>query len=383
MRRGYRLALVFAFGILTVLFVLSIGVGATAVSFTSDLGDTDEEGPAAALQDIDDVDPDDIQIEIAVDEHGDASWQIDYRIHLDDEASELAFEAIEADIESNPDIFIDEFASQIESTVENAQEGTEREMATHSMVVDTDRQTLPNEVGIIRYGFEWENFAATEGDTVQVGDAISGFFLSDETTLVLNWSESLQVASVTPEADQTREHAVIWNGQETEFVSDEPSVSLDLADESEQPEDPADDSEAPPGQEEDESTGISLPIMLGIAGGLVLVTGLGGMFVWRIRDNSGTRNETTQTTESAETSSSTEKQATPAYADDLLSNEERAIKLLEHEGGRMKQKEIATTLEWTDAKTSRVVSDLKDADEIDVYRLGRENVVQLPEKPDL
>ncbi|MGQ4555291.1 DUF7345 domain-containing protein [Halobellus sp. GM3] len=66
------------------------------------------------------------------------------------------------------------------------------------------------------------------------------------------------------------------------------------------------------------------------------------------------------------------------WEDELLSNEERVLALVEHEGGRMKQQEVAQTLEWTDAKTSQVVRKMRDEDKLDAFRLGRENVLVLP-----
>jgi hypothetical protein len=53
--------------------------------------------------------------------------------------------------------------------------------------------------------------------------------------------------------------------------------------------------------------------------------------------------------------------------------------LLQQNGGRMKQKQVAEQLDWTAAKTSQVVSDLRDDDKVDSFRLGRENVLTLPE----
>jgi uncharacterized membrane protein len=68
------------------------------------------------------------------------------------------------------------------------------------------------------------------------------------------------------------------------------------------------------------------------------------------------------------------------WEDELLSNQERVLALVEHEGGRMKQQEVAGTLDWTDAKTSQVVRKMRDEGELDAFRLGRENVLVLPDE---
>ncbi|RLM57166.1 hypothetical protein DVK02_05080 [Halobellus sp. Atlit-31R] len=69
---------------------------------------------------------------------------------------------------------------------------------------------------------------------------------------------------------------------------------------------------------------------------------------------------------------------TMPWEDELLSNEERVLALVEHEGGRIKQQAVAQTLDWTDAKTSQVVRKMRDEGELDGFRLGRENVLVLP-----
>jgi hypothetical protein len=69
----------------------------------------------------------------------------------------------------------------------------------------------------------------------------------------------------------------------------------------------------------------------------------------------------------------------PPVDSDLLSNGEQVLRLVESEGGRMKQKRVAEELDWTAAKTSQVVTGLRDEGDLDGFRLGRENVLSLPE----
>ena len=51
----------------------------------------------------------------------------------------------------------------------------------------------------------------------------------------------------------------------------------------------------------------------------------------------------------------------------------------EGQGAPMGRKQVAEELEWTAAKTSQVVTGLRDDDDLDGFRLGRENVLSLPE----
>jgi hypothetical protein len=64
----------------------------------------------------------------------------------------------------------------------------------------------------------------------------------------------------------------------------------------------------------------------------------------------------------------------------LLSNEGHVLTELERNDGRMKQQALVESLDWTEAKTSRIVNEMQDEGTIDKYRLGRENVIALPEK---
>jgi hypothetical protein len=45
---------------------------------------------------------------------------------------------------------------------------------------------------------------------------------------------------------------------------------------------------------------------------------------------------------------------------------------------RIKQQDVVQTLDWSETKTSEVVSDLRETDRVEVYRLGRNNVLALP-----
>ena len=54
--------------------------------------------------------------------------------------------------------------------------------------------------------------------------------------------------------------------------------------------------------------------------------------------------------------------------------------LLRDRDGYMKQSEIAETLDWSPSKTSRTVSRLADEDRVEKLRIGRENVVSLPDE---
>ena len=63
----------------------------------------------------------------------------------------------------------------------------------------------------------------------------------------------------------------------------------------------------------------------------------------------------------------------------LLSDEERVERLLAQNDGRMKQATIVDEMGWSDAKVSQLLSAMADEGRIDKLRLGRENLISLPD----
>ena len=71
----------------------------------------------------------------------------------------------------------------------------------------------------------------------------------------------------------------------------------------------------------------------------------------------------------------------PAPVDtDLLSDEERVEHLLERNGGRMKQANIVDETGWSNAKVSQLLSAMDDDERINKLRIGRENLISLPDE---
>ncbi|MXR21266.1 helix-turn-helix transcriptional regulator, partial [Halobacterium bonnevillei] len=65
--------------------------------------------------------------------------------------------------------------------------------------------------------------------------------------------------------------------------------------------------------------------------------------------------------------------------EELLSNEERVKRFLREQGGRAKQQDVVDAMGWTEAKTSQVVKGMREDDELESFRIGRENVLKLPD----
>ena len=65
---------------------------------------------------------------------------------------------------------------------------------------------------------------------------------------------------------------------------------------------------------------------------------------------------------------------------ELLSDEERVERLLEENGGRMKQANIVSETGWSNAKVSQLLSAMDEDGRIDKLRIGRENLISLPDE---
>jgi len=63
----------------------------------------------------------------------------------------------------------------------------------------------------------------------------------------------------------------------------------------------------------------------------------------------------------------------------LLSDEERVERLLRDNGGRMRQADIVSETGWSDAKVSQLLSAMADEERVEKLRLGRENLISLPD----
>ncbi len=374
--------------VLVVALVLSGGTGVAASG--NELG---------SLQ-SGDVETDTVVLQATVDENGDASWIIDYRIELDDENTTAAFESLQEDIRNNASDYRGQFATRMRSTVATAENATGREMAVSNVTVTT-RTTLDGQYGIVSYSFSWGEFAATEGGQILVGDALAGMFLDADTKLTFRWPAGYELQRVDPPPDSQGDRSVTWGGP-IDFGTDEPRLVL-----------------AEPGILPSWAPYVAVLLLLGLAGGLWYYrrseaeqVGEPGSPATDAKDAKAVPGgETGPATEGRAGGDAGAPDAGPAAEgataeresevgtaaegvgnatgtagaetpEELLSPEERVLGLLDEHGGRMKQKVVTEELDWSAARTSQVVGDLRDAGKVESFRLGRENVLKFPEDAD-
>ncbi|OTE99942.1 hypothetical protein [Halorubrum sp. SD683] len=336
-----------------------------------------------------DVEPDDVSMAVAVQPDGDAQWTVEYRIRLGTDEEERAFEQLRADVENDTDAYTARFRDRMASTAATAESATGRNMTVSNATVTAERRELPQAYGVLTYRFEWTNFAAVDGDRLRVGDAVDGLFLDGSSSLIVAWPDGYRLGETTPEPSEVREESVVWNGP-VDFSAGQPRIAV-----------------APAGPLSGVPTAglVALFAVLVVAGTTAYrrrnAGDDGGEGVVATDTAVGSETAGSETAASDETAASGESglggdgdadtsgesddeaDAAPTVDSDLLSNEEQVLRLIESQGGRMKQKQVAEELDWTAAKTSQVVTGLRDEGDLDGFRLGRENVLSLPEfEPD-
>ena len=286
-----------------------------------------------------DGNPDRIVLSVHLTDDGVAEWTIEHRYRLADDNDTAAFEELQEDIEANEQAYIDRFRERMDGTVADAAESTGRAMELQHIAIETEMRSLPQDYGIVRYTYEWHGFVVEEDGQLMAGDAISGLFLDEQSDLRVSWNESYGAVSITPQPDVQDDTSAEWDGPR-DFNENEPRIILN-----------GDRSQTMPGGW---LTGLLFM-------GLIVAVIAGTWWTYQRRE------------------APTEPTPTPPTDASLLSNEERVLQLLADEGGRMRQQEVVEHLGWTDAKTSQVVSNLREEEKIESFRLGRENVLRIPD----
>ncbi len=354
--------------------VCSVVAAAAPVGVAADPG-----GRPAALQDGGEgelalEDADRIVVDVFIAENGSALVTVDYQFRYGEEdTSEAAWERLQSDVESDTGAYADAERAKWNDTVADGANETGQNMSLSNLSVATENQTAPQGIGHVEVSFRWESFAAVEINQITAGPALSGFTLDDDTRLQFRWPEGYSIyenegePQIDPAPSNRTDDMVIWRGSEVDFSAQQPWAVLI--------EDGGSNATATP-----PNGGPPMPwtiVVLALA--LLAAVGVGGWLLGRERaagdGSDGAAGGTAQPDGSTDPASNAD-----GPPPELLSNEERVLRLLEERGGRIKQQAVVSELGWTEAKTSQVVGDLREDDEIEVFRIGRENVLALPEE---
>ncbi|GAA0269536.1 helix-turn-helix transcriptional regulator [Halobacterium noricense] len=348
------------------------------------------DGPFGVAQE--EFDPDDVTLSAALDEDGSATWSFKYRMELTTENETQAFEELQADIEANRSRYVDRFRTRIESTVASAENATGRNMSVENVSVRAFQQTsaeFADSYGFVVYTFEWSGFAATDGERIVAGDSLAGFYLNEETSLQFSWPDGYTATDVDPVPAEETATSVRWSGP-ADFGTDQPRLVLEPSDGTGTSE-PTETTAASSGE-----SSVVLPALVGALVAVLVAAGAGWLYFRREGGGTGGAPEPTEpggggggageaTTGVGESAEEGGAGATAGAAagteppEELLSNEERVKRFLREQGGRAKQQDVVEAMGWTEAKTSQVVKDMRESDELESFRIGRENVLKLPD----
>ncbi|RNJ27263.1 helix-turn-helix transcriptional regulator [Halosegnis longus] len=309
---------------------------------------------------------------------GDADWTVSTQFQLATENETEAFERLAARFEAGEA----DLAYDAETFREAAARGAPgREMSIRAVEYEANTTTVDGQrIGRLSLRFEWANFAETTGETYRLGDAFNttdGTWLpglASDQALVIRPPEGYSVETAPVPVNNG---VLRWEGRQS-FTPGYLGQITYTGDTS------------TPGP-----NGPSAAVLGGI-GVLIVVILAGGYLWWQRQPNVSGDGTPASGTDGgaggavaggAATADDTDEPASgktaPVGEDgepdpELLSDEERVLRLLEANDGRMKQGTIVEETGWSNAKVSQLLSAMDEADEIEKLRIGRENLISLP-----
>ncbi len=318
--------------------------------------------------------------------NGSATWVIETRTLITNETDVDDYRRFQNRFRNDTDQYISSFRERIVRLVETAANNTDRPMRADSFTASTRIEGGPRQYGVVEYRFRWTGFAAERDGGLAVGDVFeSGYYLSEDELMTIDAPTGHEIETATPTPDTRDDDLVGWSGPQ-DFGDGRPSVRTVDGD--------ATGATGPDtGTEPAASDDPPLLPLLGVGVGVVALGSLGA-FLLRSRDRDSPENggESDGRNEPEDDGhpggagdGGTDGQdedgngGVPVDDETLLTDEERVVTLLERNGGRMRQSDIADELGWSASKTSRTLSSM-DGDEIEKFRLGNENVIDLAEE---
>ncbi|WP_049935054.1 helix-turn-helix transcriptional regulator [Haloplanus natans] len=336
-------------------------------------------GPSVARIDTPEV----TEFYIAPNPDGSARWTVSVRYNLSTDAARAAFDDYGREFEAG-ETTVGLDADFFRTLAAAASRETGREMSIRNT---TRNATVRNGTGVLSLSFTWTNFLT---------DTDAGFVIRDA---VLMPNNRTWLASIGPEQRLVVETPKGYQVTDTRFGLDNGSVVVEGPHRFREP---LSISYQRTAVEEPEPS--PFPWSL-IAGALLLGAVLAAVAYVRLRgDESAPRSEDTVTVPSGggdggDGGAGPETDEASAAGDDgrpdpdegdkmddadvdptLLSDEERVEHLLDRNGGRMKQARIVKETGWSDAKVSQLLSTMADDGRVEKLRLGRENLISLPDE---
>jgi len=322
---------------------------------------------------------------------GNARWHVSAAFNLTTDADRAAFEDLGRSFEDGETSALGLQAFRRASA--DANEVTDREMS----IVDVDRDaTVENDTGRLTVAFTWTNFARTDGERLHVDSVLAtgpdgetwlpGLDAGDR--LVVRAPEGYGVAAASTAPERRDNRSVLeWTGPETFEAADLQAEFTGQA--------ALTPTGTPTPGGPEQSVPWPLVFVLGLGGGAVvaylLVRSRDGIDLPPGSAGDGEEAGVAASADSrpAEETGEPEPDGTADAETDtaagesdetLLSDEERVERLLDRNGGRMKQATIVKETGWSNAKVSQLLSSMEEEGRIDKLRIGRENLISYPDE---
>ena len=320
--------------------------------------------------------------EVVVHEDGSATWTFAYTIVLEDDAERSQFETFAERFENEETDLYERFLERADALTATGSEHTARDMAATNKQRSAEVVDGPNDRGLVDMSFVWTDFADEDDGRLLVSDVFDGgFIILDGQTLTFRPGSGLAFEHVDPDPDEflgpdlVGAEAVHWKG-EREFFSGHPYVVLAPEDEASSQDGGSDAGGSDGGDGGSDGTPGGTTVVIGaVVLSLVGVIALAWHRFGRTDDPDDVANRPTRIEPSGQ---SHQQEPEPSIPDEeLLSDEDRVVSLIERNGGRMKQVNIVEETGWSKSKVSMLLSDMEDEGQISKLRVGRENIISL------
>ena len=314
-----------------------------------------------------------VTMTVSLDADGDATWNVTTTVPIESPSDRRAFEELATEFRRG------EGPGPSATLFRRAAAAASQETGREMQIKNVERTAIPgNATGRLTLTFTWTNFARTPVDRVVVGDAFNttnGTWLPGLTasqTLIIRSPPDYGVESAPPVGIQNG--VVRLEGPAT-FEPGYLSITYEHS--------------GPLDQDPSGWFDLGLLPLAGLAL-LALAILASGIYLWRRRETPAGPGPITTEPNGGEPDGETAPESAPvtdgtagaagAVDEELLSDEERVERLLAQNGGRMKQADIVSETGWSNAKVSQLLSSMAEADRVNKLRIGRENLISLPDE---
>ncbi|WP_277541250.1 helix-turn-helix transcriptional regulator [Haloarcula laminariae] len=312
-------------------------------------------------------------------ENGSATWTIEHYQPLETVNETEQFRAYAENFQDNETALYRNFVDDAEALTRTGTNKTGRQMDARNF--ERSAGVEPGqERGSVRMSFLWTNFSQVYDRRVVISDVFDdGFYLGDGQRMVFEHETSMEFTAAEPAPDSlsspdslAESRSVTYAGEQS-FSDSRPYVELGPPDSGATATPNATTAATAAGES---MWQLALVLAVVALGAVAAAAWRSGAAAAVLGDDDGDGG--TATAPPADTAPGTAVEET-----ELLDDDDRIVKLLEENGGRMKQVDIVETTEWSKSKVSMLLSDMEEDGDISKLRVGRENIISLAgEEPD-